>query len=261
MNTRTRIVNSLTTTVAGMVFLIGAGAFVLSYDALYATGQSNGIPTPKAWIWPLLVDGPLVVFTLALLIAQIMRQSIRLWAGLVILYTLATIGFNLSHAQSTPLGWTVAIVAPLGLLLTTEALRHLAKIIIERQAVVASLAELTAQVDSKVIEVGKLSDQVDSLTVQRDALKAEVEQLKLELKSSKIGLISPSVDEMNAARRVKKLEAMDTLLTYLSSNPLATMSEAGQAIGRSKTTVGNYIQELTTSGKLSQNGSGWEVSR
>lgn len=132
MNTQIRIVNGLTATVAIMVFLIGAGAFILSYHALYTIGQSNGVSTVKAWIWPLLIDMPLVVSTLALLVAQIMRQSITLWAGLVILYTLATIGFNLSHAQPSPLGWTVAIVAPIGVLLTTEALRHLAKTIIER---------------------------------------------------------------------------------------------------------------------------------
>src|SRR5262245_54445429 len=129
-----KIANSLTVTVALLVFLIGAGAFTLSYDALYATGQANGIPMSKAWIWPLIIDIPLIVFTLAMLIFQIMRESIKLWAGLVILFTLATVIFNLSHAQDTPLGWTVAIVAPVGLLLTTEALRHLAKTIIERQA-------------------------------------------------------------------------------------------------------------------------------
>ncbi len=120
----------------------GAGAFVISYDALYATGATYGVPAANAWIWPLLIDAPLIVFTIALLVSQIMRQSARLWAGLVILYTLATIGFNLSHAIPSPLGWTVAIVAPIGLLLTTEALRHLAKTIIERQAAIDTLADL-----------------------------------------------------------------------------------------------------------------------
>lgn len=169
----TRIVNTLTAAVGLLVLLIGAGAFVLSYDALYATGLANGIPTGKAWIWPLLIDGPLVVFTLALLAAQLTRQGIKLWAGLVILYTLATVGFNLSHAHPSPLGWTVAIVAPVGLLLTTEALRHLAKNIIERAATVQTLAELSNQLVTRRADLDRLGVQIERATAHLDALKSE----------------------------------------------------------------------------------------
>jgi len=212
MNTQTRIVNTLTGTVALMVLLIGAGAFVLSYDALYATGAAHGLPPSKAWIWPLLIDAPLIVFTLALLVSQIMRHSAKLWAFLVILYTLATIGFNLSHAQPTPLGWTVAVVAPVGLLLTTEALRHLAKTIIERQAVVSSLAELTiqrdnltAQVSSKWSELDKLNGQIEAACVQLDDIKA-----------GQIGEISASVQDLNAARQAKIDTRRASVLSLLS---------------------------------------------
>jgi DNA-binding IclR family transcriptional regulator len=68
------------------------------------------------------------------------------------------------------------------------------------------------------------------------------------------------VDGLNAARLAKKVKTMDALLTYLSTHPYASLAEAGQAIGRSKTTVGNYVAELTTSGQLARNGNGWEVS-
>lgn len=192
MTTQTRIVNALTAAVALMVLLIGAGAFTLSYDALYATGAAYGLPPSKVWMWPLLIDLPLVVFTLAMLVAQITRQSIKLWAVLVGLYTLATIGFNLSHAQPSPLGWFVAIVAPLGLLLTTEALRHLAKNIIERQAVVSSLAELTAQRDTLTADLNKLNGQIERARIQLGDIKA-----------GQIGQNAPSVTELNEAKQAK----------------------------------------------------------
>lgn len=250
----TRIVNSLTGTVAMMVLLIGAGAFVLSYDALYATGLDNGIPTGKAWVWPLLIDGPLVVFTVALLVSQIMRSSAKLWAGLVILYTLATVGFNLSHAQPTPLGWTVAIVAPVGLLLTTEALRHLAKTIIERQAVVSTLAELSNEVDAKRQEVDNLTRQSVNLQAQIEAQKSNAEALNLQ------EILHP-IDTLNDARQAKRQEKLNTLLSYLSSNPNASLTEAAKEIGTSRQTVSNYVNELTANGKLSRNGHGWEALR
>lgn len=201
----TRIVNTLTATVALMVLLIGAGAFTLSYDALYATGAAYGIPTGKAWIWPLLIDGPLVVFTVALLVSQIMRHSAKLWAGLVILYTLATVGFNLSHAQPSPLGWTVAIVAPVGLLLTTEALRHLAKNIIERQAVVSTLAELSTTVDTRRTDLDKLNGQIEAARVQlQDIRNGQIEE------------ISANVQDLNAARQAKMDTRRASVLSLLS---------------------------------------------
>lgn len=205
MTTQTRIVNTLTGTVALMVLLIGAGAFVLSYDALYATGAAHGLPPSKVWIWPLLIDAPLIVFTLALLISQIMRSSAKLWAGLVILYTLATVGFNLSHAQQSPLGWTVAIVAPVGLLLTTEALRHLAKTIIERQAVVSTLAELTAQRDTLTADLDKLNGQIERAQRQLEDIQA-----------GQIGEISASVQDLNAARQAKIDTRRASVLSLLS---------------------------------------------
>lgn len=174
----TRIVNGLTGTVALMVLFIGSGAFVLSYDALYQTGLTNGIPSNKAWIWPLLIDLPLIVFTLALLVSQLMRSSAKLWASLVILYTLATIGFNLSHAQQSILGYTVAIVAPIGLLLTTEALRHLAKSIIERQNIVSSMVELVAQYDGRQRELTILSNQITKANEQLAALKSDISTIQ-----------------------------------------------------------------------------------
>lgn len=202
MTTQTRIVNGLTGTVALMVLLIGAGAFVLSYDALYATGLTHGIPTGKAWIWPLLIDGPLVVFTVALLVSQIMRSSAKLWAGLVGLYTLATVAFNLSHAQPTPLGWTVAIVAPVGLLLTTEALRHLARNIIERAAAIQTLAELSTIVETRRADLDKLNGQIEQTTAKLDQLKSEQKAVQ-----------TVHLQEMNAAKQAKMNQRRADVLT------------------------------------------------
>ncbi len=219
MNTQARIVNGLTGMVALLTLAIGAGAFVISYDALYATGAAHGVPASKAWIWPLLIDTPLVVFTLALLVSQLLRQSAKLWAGLVILYTLATIGFNLSHAQPSPLGWTVAIVAPIGLLLTTEALRHLAKTIIERQAIVSSLSELAAQVDRMRVELSDmLSQKQGELAAKQselDKLNGQIEAAKAQL-AGQIGEISANVQDLNAARQAKIDQRRASVLALLS---------------------------------------------
>ncbi|MCG3208338.1 MAG: hypothetical protein FOGNACKC_01941 [Anaerolineae bacterium] len=175
----TRLISTLTFTVAALVFAIAAGAFTLSFDALFITGIQHGIPAGKGWVWPLLIDGPLVVFTLALLVAQLTRQSIKLWAGLVGTYTLATVIFNLAHAQASLLGWLVAIVAPVGLLLTTEALRHQARTVMERQVAVETRAELDIAIDAARAELDTLTRQIDAKEQNLRRLNDAIAQAKL----------------------------------------------------------------------------------
>lgn len=238
----TRIVNALTGTVAMLTLGIGAGAFVLSYDALYQTGLAYGIPVAKGWIWPLLIDAPLIVFTLALLVSQILRQSAKLWAGLVILYTVATIAFNLSHAQPTPLGWLVAVVAPVGLLLTTEALRHLAKTIIERQAVVESLAELSQQVDTRRNEVDTLAAELEKMTSRIASKQAELDALKADIglaKSSKITDFASTMQQAKAsAIEERRAQVLSLLQTGNSDKDIAAQ------LGRDIRTIRSDIQAL-----------------
>lgn len=52
------------TAVAGTVF-IAAGAFWLSYTALADLARRSGIGAGQAWAWPLIVDGIIVVSTVA----------------------------------------------------------------------------------------------------------------------------------------------------------------------------------------------------
>lgn len=57
-----------------------------------------------------------------------------------------------------------------------------------------------------------------------------------------------------------KTTALNALLVYVNDYPEASLSEIGQVIGRSKTTVSNYVRELKGNGRLQRNGKGWEVN-
>ncbi len=50
--------------IAGTVF-IALGAFWLSFTSLSALARSCGIPADRAWMWPLIVDGVIVVATVS----------------------------------------------------------------------------------------------------------------------------------------------------------------------------------------------------
>lgn len=230
-----RLINILTWAVAALVALIGAIALYISYEALYQTALVNGYSGLRAYVWPALIDAPLVVFTLAVLVAQLMRQRVVFWAFLVVVYTVATIAFNLAHAPQTLLGWGVAVAAPVGLLLTTEALRHLAKVHIERLVTLSSLSELRHK--------------LDGLTAQRDSLAATIEQQEAKLShilaqqtDAKQVTNRANVEEMNAAKDAKMQQRREQVLTLL--NLQMSQKDIAERLEVSSATIRRDIKAL-----------------
>ena len=113
-------------TAASGTVLIGAGAFWLSFTALADLAVRSGIGAGQAWIWPLLVDGLIVVATVAVVALDGHRAAWYPWA-LLIGGALVSVIANAAHAlvaaeASVPglLAATVAAVPPLVLLASTH---------------------------------------------------------------------------------------------------------------------------------------------
>jgi len=89
-----------------------------------------------------------------------------------------------------------------------------------------------------------------------DVYKAEIAYWKQRaLKAEK----KATIREMKKPKKIVKEDALKMILDILSDNPLASLSLIGHKIGRPKSTVGNYVNELIQSGKLDKNGHGWRV--
>lgn len=73
---------AVVTAVAGTVF-IAAGAFWLSFTALADLAARSGIGEEQAWAWPLIVDGIIVVATVAVVAMAGQRSAWYPWALLV----------------------------------------------------------------------------------------------------------------------------------------------------------------------------------
>nr|WP_187996429.1 DUF2637 domain-containing protein [Flaviflexus equikiangi] len=106
--------------------LIGIGAFWLSFMALADLAARSGIAPGQAWIWPLLVDGLIVVSTIAVVALDGRLGAWYPWA-LLICGALVSVAANALHAivaadASVPamLAATVAAVPPLVLLASTH---------------------------------------------------------------------------------------------------------------------------------------------
>lgn len=106
--------------------LIGGGAFWLSFVALADLAVRSGIDAGQAWIWPLLVDGLIVVATVTVVALDGHRSAWYPWA-LLIAGAGMSVTANAAHAivaatASVPalLAAIVAAVPPLVLLASTH---------------------------------------------------------------------------------------------------------------------------------------------
>lgn len=120
------------TAVSGTVF-IAIGAFWLSFTSLADLARRSGIGAGQAWAWPLIVDGIIVVATVAVVALAGKRAAWYPWA-LLIGGALVSVTANALHAiiaadADVPsiLAGAVAAVPPLVLLAITHLTAVLAR--------------------------------------------------------------------------------------------------------------------------------------
>jgi hypothetical protein len=107
---------------AAGVLVLAAAAFTLSYDALHQLALDSRVRPGLAWLWPVVIDGTIVVALLTVLAAN--RARVRAgypWA-LAGLFSLASVAFNIAHAPDRPVARLVFAMAPVALVLTTHLL-------------------------------------------------------------------------------------------------------------------------------------------
>jgi hypothetical protein len=104
------------------VLVLAAAAFTLSYDALHQLALDSRVRPALAWLWPVVIDGTIVVALLTVLAAK--RAATRAgypWA-LAGLFSAASVAFNIAHAPDRPVAQLVFAMAPIALVLTTHLL-------------------------------------------------------------------------------------------------------------------------------------------
>ncbi len=108
-------------TTSGVVGLALAG-FAMSYDALHSLAAQQGVPAALAWLWPLVVDGFIVVASLSVVRAVAeQRRAVYPWT-LVLAFSAISVAFNIVHAAPTLVARLVAAIPPAALVLSFELL-------------------------------------------------------------------------------------------------------------------------------------------
>ncbi|MBE2197405.1 MAG: DUF2637 domain-containing protein [Anaerolinea sp.] len=254
--------------------------FLISFGALADLAAKNGVSYP--WLYPIMIDGGLIIFKAIALRASLRGKRDNYAWGMAIAATAISVGLNVVHVPPTlsQLGlarfmsalpplvilaafiavsrrveesakWETAVFTYESLLQTIQSKRAELDNLLS-----AKTAELDAIVQNRTTEIERLTGQIERLVVQKSELQDEVRELKIERKPSG----TDSIGRARAARLSKKEESIAALLAFLDSNPDASLAEIASEIGRSKSTVGDYITELKQNGRLHKNGHSWEVS-
>lgn len=252
-----------------LVLFLAGSAFFLSFESLKDLAVQIGVVEQIAWLYPAIIDGAIIVFSLSVLRANLNRErTIYPWA-LVSIFTVLSVILNVIHAERDLLAQFLAAIPPVALFLSFELLLAQLKETAVRLETQKSLAEIVREVRKKEAEldaivqerlerIAKLEGEIGQLEKRK---KEKHWEIQAQSNGQTAGEASETVTVRQArqTRTTKKEEALRQMMEAIQTNPNATLSELALAIGRPKSTVGGYVSELQDAGSLMKGQEGWAV--
>jgi Trp operon repressor len=193
---------------AGLVFLVAIGSFALSYSALQDLAVKNGIEGTLSYIWPLLIDASLIVFSLAVVNAYLQSESTwRQWA-LVGIYSIATVSFNVAHAPDNLQAQIVAAIAPVSLFFSFELLMNELKISVKKHGLAEGITAMSQELSRLESDVSQKVQKVESLDKRIDTLRSEIEELQAQTSGSNGLHLANETRQAQIAERREKVHEL-----------------------------------------------------
>lgn len=210
-----------------LVLIVAIISFTLSYHALYGMAAANGLSGYLPYLWPLLIDFGLVVFSLCVVTAHLYSESTwRQWL-LVGLSTIATCTYNYLHAPDNLIAQSIAVIPPVMLFFSFELLMMQLKNSIKRTELTNTATQLSGIVDTynqRLAEVSSLidtvTDRIDTITNQLNTLQQQAQKVNDE-----------QVD--NRRQRILSLKSEGV-----------TQKQMAEMLGVSISTIRNDIKQL-----------------
>lgn len=277
-NVNLRAISWLSAVAVGLIALF---SFAISYVAQRELAVAAGIHPWLTYIFPLVIDGFIVVASLSVLRNSLVGESSVYQWSMVALFTLLSVGFNAAHAYDVLLDLTLFglpvtliphVAMPVALFFGFEMLMRQIHNAIERAGSIKRLADLNAEMVQKRSELEALlnesraqlehlNTEVSTLEQERNRLRSEIAELQREQQTIllHLGKGNGDLQKANVARTMGKQQALTALVNFYRSHPTASLADAGKEINRSKATVSHYLAELERTGVMHRNSDGWEV--
>ncbi len=219
--------NKTISIIAGtLVLFLAVGSFVLSYDALRGLAETQGLKSSLSWMFPIIVDGFIIVASLSVLRNSLLSEPARYPWGLVMAFTTLSVVFNVAHSPSNWLARIIAAVPPVTLLLSFELLMGQIKSEVTRRETSRGLAELSQQVATHRTERDRLAAEMDKLTARLEQARAEMAGLPQD-KCPSVSGNGSGLSLANDARQAK-IAARRQQVQALLSEDMSEKDIAGQ---------------------------------
>lgn len=210
-----------------LVFL-ALGAFILSFAGMYSVAVDAGYGW-LAWLWPLVTESAVVIFSLILLVAKLDGYDNRYLHPMIVGCTALSVTFNVLHAPSNDL-LTRAVVAlpPIFLYAAFKTWIWKVEQDTKRAGEVARLDNLTSQCHQMTRERDTLLGQIEALGNKRDSLQGDISRS------------SPgNVQEMTAKRQAEADNRKRQALAMSAEG--MTRGDIAEALGVTPRTVKRYL--------------------
>lgn len=226
------------------VACIMCASFTLSFDAVRDVA-SKFVKPSISWLVPLIVDMAMIVFSLVRLYAIAAGERQIVVNGLIVLFTIVSIFFNVNHTgisvnesgvfAYSVIGIVLAVLNPVVLLASSECLFWILHVN-SKQANANSLQVATS------IREGALQEEIATLHAREKELREEIAKLSVRKRAVEVQ------PESTAS------VARPSVLDYVKDNPYATQTQIATAVGRSRPTVAKQLLALLEQGLISRNG-------
>jgi hypothetical protein len=217
-----------------LVFSLAIMAFVLSYSSLQHLAQIHGVGPRLSYVWPMLLDFAMVVFSLAILRANLRQE--RAWYPWLLTLAFAAMATIANVLDVATLGLppvviaaSVKALAPVSLVLSFELLMQMVRAEIRRAAVVQSLADLNRE--RAAVQAHKTALEAD-LAQAQTAFAAESAALAAKIEGLKTELAQLKQDRRQGYAEISE-DTEENALALLAKDPDISGSELGRQLGRS----------------------------
>ena len=189
-HTENNMIGKISWLSSALVGSLAFASFSLSFGALKDLAvREKVVSETLGFVFPLVVDGAIVVFSLCALRASLRKESAWLLRSLVVLATAGSVLFNIMHVGESWLARALAATPPVLLFLSFEALMHSIQKEMERGMKEArEEAEKPLSKEARIAEVRKflhdglsaqeISERLPSVslrTIQRDLGKLQAD--------------------------------------------------------------------------------------
>jgi hypothetical protein len=244
-----------------LVLILTACAFVLSFNALRDLAQHNGIAAHLAWMFPLVIDGFIIVASLSVVRNSLLSESaLAPWLFVGTFTVLSIAGNTLHIIDGGRLAHAIAAVPPVALALAFKLLMSQLQSNVQRSGVIfshrqierqleADKAALVSQIDARNEELARISalteraqsrhqTELEKMRAERAALRQEVVDLSEQQRQN----------ETQAITRSDKIEIRRQQIAALLDSG-TDISNIASIVGVSARTVERDVEVLRQNGK------------